>query len=112
MSITFYYTLISILSITVAVLGYKVIKLRKRESFKDELDYHFKQVWSGREEEELYAWYHVKLHLLKYGASEREYHYIERKIDELDKKSMLSKYEVDETGSIENSVSSEDLSYL
>lgn len=112
MSIAIYYTVFSILSICVVLIAYKVVKLQKRENYKDELDYHFKQFWNGREEERLYAWYHVKLHLLKYGASEREYHYVERKISELDKKSILSKYEVDESGNIENSISSEDMSYL
>jgi hypothetical protein len=112
MSIIIYYSIFSILSIAVVLVAYKVAGFQKRESFKDELDYHFKEVWSGREEEKLYAWYHVKLNLLKYGASEREYRYVERKIDELDKESMLSKYNVDESGNIEKSVSSEDMSYL
>lgn len=112
MSIFIYYTIFSILSISVVFIAYKMVKLQKRESFKDELDYQFRQVWSGREEEELYAWYHVKLHLLKYGASERKYRYVERKIEELDKKPILSKYDVDESGNIEKNVSSEDMSYL
>lgn len=112
MSIFIYYTIFSILSISVVFIAYKMVKLQKRESFKDELDYQFRQVWSGREEEELYAWYHVKLHLLKYGASERKYRYVERKIEELDKKPILSKYDVDESGNIKKNVSSEDMSYL
>lgn len=112
MSIIIYFTIFSILSIAVVFIAYKMVKLQKRESFKDELDFHFRQVWSGREEEKLYAWYHIKLHLLKYGTSEKEYRYVEQKIDELDKKPMLSKYDVDESGNIEKSVSSEDMSYL
>lgn len=106
-----YYTVFILLSLFLMFLIYKVVKLQWRESYKEELDYRFKQVWSGREGEELHAWYFVKFELIKYSAREKHLRYVQKKIDELDKKKILSKYVVDESGNVESSVSSGDLSY-
>jgi hypothetical protein len=105
------YITFAVLSLSLGYIVYRLLELKNREPYKDELDRRFQETWSGRDGEELYAWYLVKLDLIQFGAKEREFKYVENKINEIDKNSMLSHFMVDETGEIESSVSSGNMSF-
>ncbi|GEM_PF-1724127 len=105
------YIAFTVLSLSMGYIVYRLLELQNREPYKEELDRRFQESWSGRDGEELYAWYLVKLDLIQFGAKERELNYVENKIDEIDKNSMLSQFVVDEAGEIGSSVSSGNMSF-
>jgi len=111
MATIFIYITFSVLSLSMGYIVYRLLELQNREPYKDELDRRFQESWNGREGHELYAWHLVKLDLIQFGAKEREITYVENKIDEIDRNSMLSQFVVDEAGEIGSSVSSGNMSF-
>ncbi len=94
----------------VAFIAFRLYGIQKREAYQDDLDYRFKDVWSGRKGEELNAWYLVRFELIQFGASKKQLEYVNQKIDTLDKQAMLSVFTVNASGEIESSISSDNLS--
>jgi hypothetical protein len=93
-----------------ALTGMRVIRSRKREAYQEDLDLRFRDNWSGRRGEELYAWYLVRMDLFQFGASKQQVEYVNQKIYELDKEAMLSDFVVTASGQIESNISSDNLS--
>jgi hypothetical protein len=94
----------------IAFTGFMVFGTQRREAYQDDLDYRFKDKWSGRKGEELNAWYLVRLELFHYGASEKQIEYVNKQIKELNKEFMLSDLVVNESGNIESNISSDNFS--
>lgn len=84
-------------------LSYAMARLARKYSkhtYKDELDNLFMAFWSGKEEDELYAWLRVK-QIFQHKKAPDRMKYIQKKISELNKKELYSSTFVDGKGEIQ-----------
>lgn len=103
MSIIFSHIILLTGTAMVSLLLVWFIRYERRQSYMDDIDTLFEQTWSGREGEELYAWYLIKSEYLEGSYGREEYiRYINKKINEIDKSRMMSNYSIDEFGNIED----------
>jgi hypothetical protein len=84
-------------------LTYLLIRLIKESelySWQDDIEIAFRKKWTGKPEDELYAWLSVRMEYKKPGHSERERKFIDRKIKQLDQTTLYSDVFVDCYGSM------------
>jgi hypothetical protein len=84
-------------------LGYfisRIVKLIRRNIHEDDIRMLFNLYWNGKAEDELYAWYKVRHILLQRGDKKQKLRFVERKIDEINKKSLCGKMSVTESGKL------------
>jgi hypothetical protein len=77
-----------------------VIQGYKHRSEVDDMMTQFNLCWNGREEDELYAWYRVRMQLIQEKASQRKKTYVDQRINQVNKMKILSKTLVTPTGDI------------
>ncbi|MCA1802400.1 MAG: hypothetical protein LC662_08075 [Rhodothermaceae bacterium] len=83
----------------------------KHKSEVDELVGQFNIFWNGREEDELYAWYRVRLHLMNSQSSQRRKNYVDQRISHLNKSKIVSKTMVTPRGELLMRPAQKDTSY-
>ncbi|MFU8858912.1 MAG: hypothetical protein ACNA8K_00675 [Cyclonatronaceae bacterium] len=76
------------------------IQRYKHRSEVDELVAQFNICWNGRQEDELYAWYRVRMHLMNANASQSKKNYVDQRISQLNKSQIISKTFVTPNGEL------------
>lgn len=70
---------------------YEIIQERRTMKRKEELNRLFRHYWSGKPEDELYAWYRVRMYLRRYDATSEKMTWVEQKIESLDTEHIKSR---------------------
>ncbi len=77
---------------------------RVRKSMEDIMMTRFHYEWRGTEEDEIYAWYRVRLMVLRENETQDRLDFIEKKLNYLKSKPMQSKTIICEDGTIAEQV--------
>jgi hypothetical protein len=76
------------------------IQRYKKRSEIDEVVAQFNICWNGKEEDELYAWYRVRMHLIRENGSQRKKDYVDQRIGRLNKSRIYGKTMVTPQGEL------------
>ena len=77
-----------------------LVRAFKKSRFDEEVTKIFLWFWDGSPEDELYAWYKVRMVLRQREGCDKRMKFVNRKIIRLNKRSMIGNVSVDESGDL------------